>query len=480
MSAVEVRALPGRGRGLVTTRQVEAGEAVLVEEPLLLTVSQEAKDNACAHCLCWLERCTGAVRCQACHQAAFCSPQCQQQAAAKPWVHADATCRAYAQLPLLLPGDAEGQASLRFLIQAAGLKHSSGAANSSSAASSCSVGGHEQLSGYAALMALVGEPSPAVMAQAAVLQPALCQALGDASCSVLSVQEAASLLAKEAANSFGLLAPLGQQGSGDGTAAGGDAGARVLRGGALYPTCALLNHECLPNVARFDALDAAVDGRWPAQWPGQPAAHGSSSSSAGHASSTAVVMRALHALPPGSEVTLSYFPLHWELRERQAQAQQVYGFTCGCPRCQLEASPEWQQQADDDEDDGSGWETDDGGEDSEAAAGDAADAAGSSSDHDMEESEHQQQLQLQQLRAAIRAAAVTAAAAAAAASGTPLQPPEPLDASYLSLFMLKYVCPVQGCFGTMAALRGSNACECSVCGALRSEAEFLAGLEQQG
>lgn len=55
--------------------------------------------------------------------------------------------RAYAQLPLLLPGDAEGQASLRFLIQAAGLKHSSGAANSSSAASSCSVGGHEQLSG---------------------------------------------------------------------------------------------------------------------------------------------------------------------------------------------------------------------------------------------------------------------------------------------------------------------------------------------
>lgn len=36
-------------------------------------------------------------------------------------------------------------------------------------------------------------------------------------------------------------------------------------------------------------------------------------------------MRALHALPHGSEVTLSYFPLHWELRERQAQAQQVGG-----------------------------------------------------------------------------------------------------------------------------------------------------------
>jgi hypothetical protein len=32
--------------------------------------------------------------------------------------------------------------------------------------------------GYASLMALVGEPSPASLAQAATLQPALCQALG--------------------------------------------------------------------------------------------------------------------------------------------------------------------------------------------------------------------------------------------------------------------------------------------------------------
>ncbi|KAF6257373.1 hypothetical protein COO60DRAFT_1233872 [Scenedesmus sp. NREL 46B-D3] len=464
MSAVEVKALPGRGRGLVTARQIEAGEAVVVEEPLLLTVSQEAKDNACAHCLCWLERCPGAVRCQACQQASFCSPQCQQQAAAKPWVHAEATCRAYSQLPVLLPGDAEGQGSLRFLIQVAGLKHSS--------SNGCSLGGNEQQSGYAALMALVGEPSPATLTQAANLQPALCRALGDASGSVLSLQEAAALLAKEQANSFGLLAPLAQQ-QGSGGSAGGGGGARVLRGGAVYPTCALINHECLPNVARFDALDAAVDGRWPAQWPRQSPANGGSGSGCG-ASSTAVVMRALHGLPRGSEVTLSYFPLHWDLHERQAQAQQVYGFTCGCPRCQLEASPEWALQQDEGGD--SGWETDDGDDEEEQAA---AAAAGSGSDHDMEDSEHQQQLHLQQLRADIQAAATTAAAAVAAASGKQQQQQEALDPAYLSLFMLKYVCPHEGCFGTMAALQGSDVCECSVCGALRSEAEFLAGLEQQ-
>lgn len=35
----------------------------------------------------------GAVQCQECHQAAFCSAACQQQAAARPWLHAAATCR---------------------------------------------------------------------------------------------------------------------------------------------------------------------------------------------------------------------------------------------------------------------------------------------------------------------------------------------------------------------------------------------------
>jgi hypothetical protein len=131
--SVEIKLFPGKGRGLVTTRKVATGEPVVVEQPLLLTVSQEAKDHACAHCLCWLERCpgklsvaaaaaaavvpaadvtghsqplqhcyyfsvflhatSGAVGCDSCQQVRFCSAHCQQLAAAKPWVHAPATCR---------------------------------------------------------------------------------------------------------------------------------------------------------------------------------------------------------------------------------------------------------------------------------------------------------------------------------------------------------------------------------------------------
>ncbi len=49
--AYTIKALPGRGRGLVAARTIKAGETIIAEEPLLLTVAQEAKDTACAHCL---------------------------------------------------------------------------------------------------------------------------------------------------------------------------------------------------------------------------------------------------------------------------------------------------------------------------------------------------------------------------------------------------------------------------------------------
>lgn len=46
-----VKDLERRGRGLVAARTIKAGETILSEEPLLLTIAQDAKDYACAHCL---------------------------------------------------------------------------------------------------------------------------------------------------------------------------------------------------------------------------------------------------------------------------------------------------------------------------------------------------------------------------------------------------------------------------------------------
>jgi hypothetical protein len=57
----------------------------------------------------------------------------------------------------------------------------------------------------------------------------------------------------------------------------------------------------------------------------------------------------------------------------------------------------------------------------------------------------------------------------------------PLDPTYIQLFMLKYVCPAPGCFGTLAPLAPDQGpqdiYECNVCGARRSEVQFMQDLE---
>ena len=53
-----------------------------------------------------------------------------------------------------------------------------------------------------------------------------------------------------------------------------------------------------------------------------------------------------------------------------------------------------------------------------------------------------------------------------------------VDAGYINIFLLKYVCPRAGCYGTLApAAPGADVLECNMCGGRRSEAEFLAELE---
>jgi len=172
-------------------------------------------------------------------------------------------------------------------------------------------------------------------------------------------------------------------------------------------------------VARFDAFDS-----------GAP--------DAAHAS-----FRTLHDLPAGTEVVQSYCPLGWTYAERQAHCAEVYGFACACPRCLTEA------QFSDEEDEEGGWETDEemasaSGEEGGAEAEDAGAGAGPSGD-----------------------------GAAEGAPGAPLEP------AYLHLFLLKYVCPAGECGGTMAATPGGGACVCSVCGTVRSDAQFLADLEAE-
>ncbi len=53
-----------------------------------------------------------------------------------------------------------------------------------------------------------------------------------------------------------------------------------------------------------------------------------------------------------------------------------------------------------------------------------------------------------------------------------------VDPTYINLFLLKYVCPNPECGGTLAPELGTDRYECNMCGLRRSEADFLAELQQ--
>jgi SET and MYND domain-containing protein len=121
----------------------------------------------------------------------------------------------------------------------------------------------------------------------------------------------------------------------------------------------------------------------------------------------------------------------------------------------LEGSPEWQTEQEDSDGE---WETDSGdGSDADLDGTTPPLAAVAAAHAGMSEGMEEDLLHPQQ------------------------QQQEPMDAGYLSVFLLKYMCPQEGCYGTMAAVQGSSsgACECSVCGVVRTEAEFMAELGQQ-
>ena len=134
---------------------------------------------------------------------------------------------------------------------------------------------------------------------------------------------------------------------------------------------------------------------------------------------THISLRALHALPTGTEVLASYMPLHWNLETRQQQCREVYGFVCTCPRCKCEQA------------------------DARADSLQTAQPLGPEGTED----EH--------------------------SNGGAADP------GYVHVFLLKYVCTVEGCFGTFVPDENSvdKTMRCNMCGHARTEAEFMRDLE---
>ena len=322
--AVAPTEIPGRGIGLVATRDIAAGECVLRERAVVCGTAVAFRDAACARCLAFTAP-DGAplFTCATCGLAKLCGGDA---CAWSGMPHGKVACHAetLARGLTLPPADVE---RLRFLAACADLR---GENSEASAA---------KLSAIAALCPVVGPNGEGVASRELtaarrlhpVLQTAVARALAGAQRSAPvgecatnetlarvtgSLAETAALLSKETKNAFGAMAPR--------DVANGN---RRVRGGALYALASRVNHDCFPNVARFDNFDGAL----------ARDAFRDFSNGGGGVAPDELRLMALDRIPAGAEVLMSYLPVTEPLARRRRRLRHTFGFDCACARCALEA-----------------------------------------------------------------------------------------------------------------------------------------------
>lgn len=308
-SPLKVEEIQGRGRGMVASQPLKAGQIILRDSPILLysalplaTQSSSSSFSESASCFC--DHCfrtlppslqqgssSSAVLCPCCCNHRFCSSSCLSKALNSS--HCTWVCQALSCLQansLLLEQPLERQVQARFLIAAYNLANNSP-------------------SNFQMLLSLQGSPDDATIAAAQFLHPlisSLCSFAFINTQNGFSLELTSALLAKDKLNAFGIMQPFSV-----------DDGQRSVRAYGIYPYASFFNHDCLPNACRFDYVDTNPPDD-------------------GH--NTDIIIRMIHDVPQGREICLSYFPVNENYSGRQNRLTEDYGFTCNCDRCNVESN----------------------------------------------------------------------------------------------------------------------------------------------
>nr|GMD80712.1 histone-lysine N-methyltransferase ASHR2 [Ipomoea batatas] len=317
---LRVAEIEGKGRSLVASAALRAGEIVLRDSPLLLYSAFPFFPTSEPHLQPYNVYCSNCFRliisqpppssCPACSDA-FCTSGCRSVALSSshsPWI-----CQAMRRLrdasySPLVNQTLDRQVMARFLVAAYNLAAISPP-------------------DFRILLSLQGDPS-AVSGDDAAFLHSLVSSLSPPTAPEfgLSVDLTASLLAKDKLNGFGLMEPFHPDKD------------RSVRAYGIYPRASFFNHDCLPNACRFDYVDADANSR----------------------TNTDFIVRLLHDVPEGREICLSYFPVNLKYSERQQRLKEDYGFACDCDRCKVEAN----------------WDDDEGEQEGEMSGSDSAMSGG--------------------------------------------------------------------------------------------------------
>ncbi|XP_061367077.1 histone-lysine N-methyltransferase ASHR2-like [Gastrolobium bilobum] len=308
-SLLKVEEIQGRGRGMVASQPLKAGQIVLRDSPILLYsalpfITRSLSSSSSASACCFCDHCfrtlppslqgdslSSAVLCPSCCHHRFCSSSCLSKAMNSS--HSSWVCQALTRLQsnsLLLEQPYERQIQARFLIAAYNLAYISPSA-------------------FQIMLSLQGSPDDATIAAAQFLHPlisSLCSFALISPQNGVSLELTSALLAKDKFNAFGIMQPFSV-----------DDDQRSVRAYGIYPYASFFNHDCLPNACRFDYVDT-----------NQP----------DDSHNTDIIIRMIHDVPQGREICLSYFPVNENYSSRQKRLIEDYGFTCNCDRCNVESN----------------------------------------------------------------------------------------------------------------------------------------------
>ncbi|CAJ2677758.1 unnamed protein product [Trifolium pratense] len=293
-SVLKVEEIQGRGRGIVASQPLKAGQIILTDSPILLyPVSPFSPHSSsfCDHCFKSLQHQSSIVSCPSCHQYRFCNSICLSKALGSS--HSTWVCQSLSQLQtnsVLVQQPLERQLQARFLIAAYNLAVTAP-------------------SNFQILLSLQGSHDNDDAAQ--FLHSVISSLFSGsyARNELFSLQLTSSLLAKDKLNAFGLMHPFSENDEN-----------RSVRAYGIYPYASFFNHDCLPNACRFDYVDV------------NPPYH------ADGLNNTDFVIRMIHDVPQGREICLSYFPVNENYSSRQKRLLEDYGFACNCDRCNVESN----------------------------------------------------------------------------------------------------------------------------------------------
>ena len=280
----------GGGLAVYASRRIRAGERILMERPLVLTISHEARSHICTNCLAD-SRSTGSASnswslvCEECGTQRYCSQQCMAAQAAR---HRGIECAALARAAAAPLEDDDIDTVAQFIRILADRNHGWQA----DAGPPGVVG-----VGNAHAERLVGVTPSTDEARTALRRIAAATlALLPKEVRIPS-SELVDLLERHGCNLYGVTGAAGED----------------VAGASFVGFFHLFNHACCPNVV-FDSARQVM----PATAEGQP---------------PCFALLALEDIAEGTELNISYTSSADGPAQRSEHLREYYGFECACSRC---------------------------------------------------------------------------------------------------------------------------------------------------